>query len=99
MRTRRLSVTILFLLTGVAIGCDGSRMQGDPGAPNDPNELTGTAEIALTNAPSDGTCIAVTAEGRRSVSKKFDVAPGASTVVAMRGLPLGQVAFSAQAFG
>lgn len=99
MKNRRLSAPILLLLTGSTIGCDGSHSQDGLGVPNDSNELTGTAEIALTNAPSDGTCIAVTAEGRRTVSKKFDVAPGASTVVAMRGLPLGQVAFSAQAFG
>src|SRR5690349_22862 len=97
MRNRRLSAPSLLLLTGSAIGCDDSRSQGD-GAPND-SELMGTAEIALTNAPSDGTCIAITAEGRRTVSKKFDVAAGASTVMAMRGLPLGQVAFTAQAFG
>jgi hypothetical protein len=62
------------------------------------HELTGTAAIAITNAPPDGTCIQVTAVGYRTVMQSFTVASGASTVLPMKGLPLGSVAFSANAF-
>jgi type VI protein secretion system component Hcp len=96
MKNRGLSATTSLLLTGSVIGCTGLGPQNDPGVPNEP---TGTAEIAITSAPADGTCVAITAQGSRTVSKKFDVAPGGSTVMALHGLPLGDVTFIAQAFG
>jgi hypothetical protein len=61
-------------------------------------DLVGTATIAITNAPPDGTCIEVTAEGYRSVTQRFDVSAGQSTVFTLAGLPVGTVIFDANAF-
>jgi hypothetical protein len=62
-------------------------------------ESVGTAAIAITDAPADGTCIQVTATGFRTVTSSFDVPAGHSTVFLMKGLPLGTVIFSGAAFG
>jgi hypothetical protein len=63
------------------------------------NEATGTASIAITNAPADGTCLQVTVAGYRTVVQDFDLMPGASTVLALSGLPLGSDTFTASAYG
>lgn len=85
---------IIVLGLGIALlsGCSANSDSGS-------EELTGTASIAITNAPADGTCIEITAAGYRTVTKSFNVAAGASTVLALNGLPLGAVTFSADAFG
>lgn len=72
---------------------------GDVGPSGGGAEPLGTATIAITNAPPDGTCIQIAAEGARSVTKSFDVMAGSSTVLSMSGLPLGHVTFTAAAFG
>jgi hypothetical protein len=82
------------LMAAGALGCSD---QG-PGAAAE-GELTGTATLDITNAPPDGTCIKVTAAGAQTVTKSFDVAAGASSVLALKGLPVGPVSFSAVAFG
>jgi hypothetical protein len=73
--------------------CSGT---GDMGADG---ELTGTASVAITSAPPDGTCLQITAVGNRTVVKSFDLMVGASTVLQVNGLPLGAVTFSGNAFG
>jgi hypothetical protein len=62
-------------------------------------ELIGTATVAITNAPADGTCVQIIVTGSRSVTTNFDVMAGASTVFHLAGLPLGSDTFSANAFG
>jgi Type VI secretion system effector, Hcp len=84
----------LGLLVSVAASCAGMSY-----GPSGDDQLVGTAVLALSAAPADATCIQVTAAGYRTVKPTFDVAAGASTIVQMAGLPLGQVTFSAQAFG
>jgi cysteine-rich repeat protein len=59
--------------------------------------MIGTAQVAITAAPSDGTCIQITADGFRTVTRSFDVPVGQSTVLHLAGLPLGTVIFSANA--
>src|SRR5260370_36434131 len=58
----------------------------------------GRARRSSSDKP-DGTCIQIAAAGARSVTKSFDVMAGAGTVLSMSGLPLGQVTFTAAAFG
>jgi cysteine-rich repeat protein len=87
---KRAIASVLATLVCGGIGCSGrSSGQGD--------ELTGTAQVAITAAPSDGTCIQINADGFRTVTQSFDVAVGMSTVLQMSGLPLGTVIFSANA--
>jgi hypothetical protein len=62
------------------------------------DELTGTATVAITNAPADATCIQISVSGARSVIQNFDVSPGESTILSMKTLPLGLDTFSAVAF-
>jgi probable HAF family extracellular repeat protein len=81
---------MLIALPLVAIGGCGSS------APE--NEDVGVASIALTETPSDVSCIEVTATGTRQLIKRFDVTPGTSARFEMAGLPLGQVQFGASAF-
>jgi hypothetical protein len=88
-----MSVALVTVALGVVIGCQGA---ATPGGADD---LVGTASLAILSAPPDGTCIQVTAAGAQTVIHRFDVAAGSSTVLALTGLPLGHVAFSAQAFG
>jgi hypothetical protein len=87
------SVSIALALGAALLAACASSNNGSGG-----EELTGTASIAITNAPADGTCIEITAAGYRTVTQNFSVAAGASTVLAMKALPLGAVTFSANAF-
>jgi hypothetical protein len=63
-------------------------------------EPTGRAVVALTSVPMDVLCVRVSATGlTRSGGKDFDVAAGQSSArLALSGLPLGLVTFSAEAF-
>jgi hypothetical protein len=58
----------------------------------------GVAHIALSQAPSDASCLLVSAVGARSVLKRFSLASGQEASLEMAGLPLGDVQFSASAF-
>jgi hypothetical protein len=87
-----LGTAAVILLLPAAAGCSGS--PGHSGG----TELLGSATLDIVNAPSDGTCIQVTAAGAQTVTRSFDVAAGASTLLALKELPLGQVVFSANAY-
>lgn len=70
-----------------------------PACSGEANEdLTGVATAAITNVPSDVGCIEIAVTGNRTVDRKYDVSPGASSVLSMSGLPVGSVTFVAQAF-
>jgi len=90
-----LTVCLLGVLPIATGGC-GSE---PPSAAAADDELVGTAVLALAAAPADATCIQITAVGYRTVTRALTVTPGASTIFQLNGLPLGQVTFSAQAFG
>jgi hypothetical protein len=61
--------------------------------------LVGRATFAITGVPSDGTCLELQAAGNRVVKRAFDAEPGSSMVFQLDGLPVGQVTFTAVAFG
>jgi hypothetical protein len=59
---------------------------------------TGAARVALTQVPAGVQCLLVTAQGSRTLTRTFDVVPGASTVLDMDALPTGVVDFTGDAF-
>jgi len=58
----------------------------------------GVATIALTQVPTDVTCIRGTVAGSRTVQRTFNVSPGQSSVLTLTGLPTGDDTFSGEAF-
>jgi type VI protein secretion system component Hcp len=92
MREGLCGLLVPAVLLAVASSCQG------PGPTGGTNDVVGTAQIALTNVPADGTCVSVTAAGTRTVTRSFGAAAGTSAVFEMGGLPLGQVTFTADAF-
>jgi hypothetical protein len=60
--------------------------------------LEGTAAIALMATPADVACVKLVAQGSSTVKQSFDVMPGVPVQLNMRGLPLGMVVFSGEAF-
>lgn len=61
-------------------------------------EGLGVATAAVTNVPSDVSCIVITVTGNRVAERKFDVTTGASSVLSMKGLPVGSVTFVGNAY-
>jgi hypothetical protein len=82
--------TIAALAWGLAAAGCGSAQSNEP---------AGTASLAIDSPPQDGTCIQVVVAGSRTVSRFFDVAPGAYSVFTLDGLPLGPDTFTASAYG
>lgn len=78
-------------LLGSQMGCS----QSESG-----EEATGSAIVAVSQAPGDGSvsCIAVNALGSHAVTQSVDVSPFQSTVLQMNGLPVGTVRFTAEAY-
>lgn len=89
-------LTIIAALGGTFVVSCGS----DETLPKDDPEAFGSAEIALTNAPEDVACVRVTVAGqKRSVVRKFPLDTGERALFRMKGLPVGNSTFSADAYG
>src|SRR5262245_37829400 len=86
-------MVVVASVSGLLASC-----MGDNAPARDP-DLVGTASIALTGVPADGTCVEITAVGNRTVTRTVDAPAGSMTMVHAGGLPLGTVTFKAQAFG
>ena len=66
---------------------------------NDSNPTdTGSLKIALTSAPPDAACLKITIAGSRSTTRSIDLTPGASTSYTFKGLPIGIVTVTGEAF-
>lgn len=61
-------------------------------------ESVGEIDVALTNAPTDVTCVRVAVVGSRTDVRGFDLAPGKKASFSLTGLPVGTVSVSADAF-
>jgi Bacterial protein of unknown function (DUF839) len=61
-------------------------------------ESVGEVDVALTNAPSDVSCVQVSVVGSRTDVRKFDLTPGKKASFSLSGLPVGIVSVSADAF-
>jgi hypothetical protein len=69
---------------------------GSGGAADD----IGEARAEITQVPSDVLCVQVVVTGSgHTTTEQFDVIPGASSVLNMKGLPLGSDTFNGSAFG
>ncbi len=79
-----------FFIAAIGLAC------GPP--PASESEDVGAARIALSSVPGDARCLALSAVGARTVSKRFSLVAGADAVLEMAGLPLGVIEFSAAAF-
>jgi hypothetical protein len=78
----------------IALAACGTPTQRDTGSgPGD-----ASVSLAITQAPSDVSCVRVVAAGARTVNAAFDVKAAQSTVFEMGGLPIGTVSFRAEAF-
>jgi hypothetical protein len=91
MSTRTLKLAAPVVLASVVLAACGS-------SGLDESENTGVATAAVTNVPSDVGCIEITVNGNRTVDRKFDVVAGASSILALSGLPVGSVTFLGQAY-
>jgi hypothetical protein len=60
---------------------------------------TGVARVSLTNAPTDARCLQITVVGVRTVQRSVDLSPGDTSVLMLRGLPLGSDTFTGLAYG
>ena len=74
-------------------GC-GAGGERDAGSDNNLGEAT--AEIRL--APPETRCIVLKTVGSTTVTQQFTITPGSSTVLGLRGLPVGSDTITAQAF-
>src|SRR6185503_16072595 len=64
-----------------------------------PNENLGEAEVALTNAPTDVSCLRLTVAGpTRTDVRKFPLTSGQRSIFRLNGLPVGNASFTADAF-
>ncbi len=86
----RLWVSSLIVAAFVGGGCGSSGSRDSP---------SGAVRLTLTQAPSDVACLEVTATGVRRVIGRFKVVPLDTQTFEMSALPLGDVLFSATAFG
>jgi hypothetical protein len=62
------------------------------------SEAVGEVEVALTNTPSDVSCLRITVEGARTDVRKFPLTEGENAVFQLGGLPVGNAAFTGEAF-
>lgn len=92
MRKRTITVGILSFAAGSALVNCSSYEDGD-------SEALGEVEVALTNAPSDVSCLVVEVAGKRTDERAFEVTLGKKQVFQMSGLPVGRVKVSADAYG
>jgi hypothetical protein len=87
----RLAGLALALLPGLSVmGCD----EGNPDATE-----TGQALLSLGTIPDGVACVRVTAAGEfRQVVTDYDVTAGSALSETLSGLPVGRIAFSANAY-
>lgn len=62
------------------------------------DEYAGVATAAIASVPAGVDCIEIVATGNRVAASRFDVTAGASSILALTGLPVGAVAFSGKAY-
>ncbi|MDF3067379.1 MAG: 5-nucleotidase/2,3-cyclic phosphodiesterase [Polyangiaceae bacterium] len=84
--------TALGLIGVSACGTDSNTVSSNP------DESVGEIEVALTNAPSDVSCVRVSVIGSRTDVRKFDVVTGKKASFSLAGLPVGLVSVAADAF-
>ncbi len=92
MRNGFALLTALGLIGVSACGTDSATLPGNEEA------AAGEIDVALTNAPSDVSCVRVSVVGSRTDERKFDLRAGQKASFSLAGLPVGLVSVSADAF-
>ena len=90
MRQQLAIFTALGLLGASACSVDSN--------PKSAQESVGEIDVALTNAPSDVSCVKISVQGPRSDVRSFDLATGKKASFSLSGLPVGVVSVSANAY-
>ncbi|HEY2512921.1 MAG TPA: hypothetical protein VGI39_18770 [Polyangiaceae bacterium] len=91
MRTSSTVLGSLALLLPALAGCSA--------APSDSSkEAIGTVNVAIEKVPTDVTCIEIDVVGLNTITQRFPVKAGASSVLNVTGLPLGSIDISGQAW-
>jgi hypothetical protein len=80
-------------ITALAGACSGTGESSRP-----PTEDIGQATAAISAVPPMVACIEIDVMGARSVTRRFDVMPGASAALTLTGLPLGTDTFVGLAY-
>lgn len=63
-----------------------------------PGDYTSAAEVVVTNAPSDGSCLRITIDGARRDVRSFDLTAGRDTNFTLSNLPIGELRIWADAY-
>jgi hypothetical protein len=84
----------LLLATVISIGFAACNNGGVP-----QDGAVGSATARITQVPNGVGCVSITAVGDREVFHTFDVIPGQPATLQLGDLPVGNVAFSAAAYG
>jgi hypothetical protein len=93
LRTHWQFVALSALVAGAAASCSSVEPTGQ-----DDVEDLGEAEVALTNSPTDVSCLRVKVTGTRTDTRSFPLTAGQKVVFRLTGLPVGTDTFSAEAF-
>jgi hypothetical protein len=90
-------ISTSFLALGVVAGLAGCSSSGTSGQ-KEADDGLGVASMSVVKAPADGTCLQVTVVGSRIIKRSFDLVADQTTVLTLRGLPLGTDTFTELAF-
>jgi hypothetical protein len=82
------------IVVSALVGCGGN----DDGEPPSGLDEVAAARLALATVPVDVACLQVVVAGTRMVTRLFEVTAGGAASFELKGLPLGQATFSANAF-
>jgi hypothetical protein len=88
----------LFIAAGLLGGISACANDTGTKAGQGESEKVGEIEVALTNAPSDVSCVRVAVVGSRTSVSKFDLVLGQKAVFKLQGLSVGNASVSADAF-
>jgi len=95
MRQRAFGLLAVIVSAAYAAGCGDNVGAGGPAAAGDMNAAV---QIAVVQAPSNLSCLRVTVTGNVTSVQLVSVAPGASTLLMLTGLPTGPVTVHAEGF-
>lgn len=63
-----------------------------------PGDYTSAAEVVVSNAPNDDSCLRITIDGARRDMRSFDLVAGRDTTFTLSNLPIGQLRFWADTY-
>jgi hypothetical protein len=98
MRSARFGLFVAVAAFG-ALGAFTACSSSSPDPVAEGDESLGEVQVALTNAPSDVSCLRLTVVGSRTDVRTFDLEEGDKVSFKLKGLPVGNASIAADAFG